>query len=115
MVQINRVNGMPKKSMDILLIRYKQTDNLFKALLSGYTFGHLPGGSARIFDKAKIPLKACHSGFLVQFSFSGNRNQLFCFIEGFEKIVFFPFTAFLLVGFYLFPVDQNAVEASLIL
>ena len=43
---------MPKKSMDILLIRYKQTDNLFKALLSGDTFGLLPGGSARIFDKA---------------------------------------------------------------
>ena len=41
-----------KKSMDILLTRYKQTDNLFKALLSGDTFGHLPGGSARIFDKA---------------------------------------------------------------
>ena len=37
--------------MDILLTRYKQTDNLFKALLSGDTFGHLPGGSARIFDK----------------------------------------------------------------
>lgn len=41
-----------KKSKDILLTRYKQTDNLFKALLSGDTFGHLTGGSAKIFDKA---------------------------------------------------------------
>jgi hypothetical protein len=31
---------------------------IYKALLSGDTFGHLPDGSARIFDKAHIPLKA---------------------------------------------------------
>lgn len=53
MVSANQLSQRnTKKSMDILLIRYKQTDNLFKALLSGDTFGHLPGGSAKIFDKA---------------------------------------------------------------
>ena len=31
---------------------------IYKALLSGDTFGHLPDGSARIFDKSYIPLKA---------------------------------------------------------
>ena len=74
--------------MDILLTRYKQTGNLFK-----HCFPAILGFCRAVRPESLTGLNRWKPviQFSCPFSFSGSRNQFFCFIEGFEKIVFFPF------------------------